>query len=435
MSEDLNLYSRIIQAFQTEPFLYFDYSNSQNSVSIFDHKLELTILGVKGTNILIKLNYSNLHTVINFINFSLDQYKKPIVFNEAKSFQSFCLKHNSNGLNNLYVFDICWFKSYIGQKNNKNFESLVEVAGTFISMCKSNVLDIYKNVFQKLICSTIPYIENQFLINDDNAEKVYPFYIIEGQENGRLNTKVLSSKNYNPHTLDYEAKDKLVNPYENEVFINFDYRAMELSVLAALSNDEKLLMMFANGDDPYERIGKIIMPLESSNFRKYGKNIFLPVIYGMSAKTLAEVFSLGYETSVDIISNLKSEFNKSFHYIETSQNEAKVNSKLSDKFGRIRHFAQDEIFKSRNFIIQSSTATINQVVLNKLVDKKNAFDYRVLYSVYDAYCISVSKFKAREVFYSVKSLLQENLDVIPGLTLFAEGKVGRYLNKMTKIKN
>ena len=53
---------------------------------------------------------------------------------------------------------------------------------------------------------------------------MFPNYIVEGQDNGRLNTKTYGTKSYNPNTIDEEKRISLINPYEDEAFVYFDYQ-------------------------------------------------------------------------------------------------------------------------------------------------------------------------------------------------------------------
>lgn len=434
MSDSLSFFELFFNACQSEQFLYFDIIKDNININLLqESKLDIIIYGMKGTKIEFRLTLRNTNTYINFINKVLEKNNKPIVFTDAKTFQLFCRKNNSLGINCKQIYDILWYKKYIGIKDENKFENFRQICETFRDFLTSNVLEVYRSIFQKLICVSLPEIENTFLVNDLTAEKIYPHYIVEGQDNGRLNTKTFGSKSYNPNILDDEKKNIIVNPYEDEAFVVFDYRSMETSVLAGLSKDGKLSTVINSSADPYEQIAKYVLNIDNSNSRVLGKEIFLPVIYGISAATLAEKMDISLEQAKVYISSLRLNFSASFEYMDRAYTQASQTGIVDDYFGRIRIFKPDEAFKAKNFVVQSPAATINQLVLNRLVENQNKIGYRVFYINHDAYCLSVKKSQVKKKFYEIKDLLEQKIEQAPDVILFAEGKVGNKLNQMIKI--
>jgi len=426
-------FGEFIQAVAIEPFLYFEIIRETNIPANQETKLDIIIHGVKGTKIEIKLNNRNVSTLVNFVNLVLDKNKKPIVMADAKIFQTFCKKFNSNGINFNLIYDILWYRKYTGNKDEYNFQSFKEICETFKTFITSNIISTYKSIFQKLICISIPEIENQFLVDDNTAEKIFPNYIIEGQDNGRLNTKTYGTKSYNPNTIDEEKRISLINPYEDEAFVYFDYRSMEASVLAGLAKDSNLSTVVNSNNDPYEQIAKYVLGIDETNSRSMGKDIFLPVIYGISSQTLADKMGISLEITRGYIKSLRSNFSASFGYMDEAYRKAESDGKVADYFGRVRFFNSNDAFKAKNFVIQSPSATINQIILNRLIENSSKIGYRVFYMNHDAYCLSVKRHEIKDKFYKIKELLEQKIEQAPDVLLFAEGKVGRKLNEMTKI--
>jgi DNA polymerase I-like protein with 3'-5' exonuclease and polymerase domains len=434
MNDSIPFFQLFFNACIIEQFLYFEIIKDNIYINVLqESKLDIIIYGMKGTKIEFRLNSRNTNTYINFINKVLEKNNKPIVFIDAKIFQLFCRKNNSIGISYKQIYDILWYKKYIGIKDENKFENFKQICETFRDFLTSNVLEIYKSIFQKLICVSLPKIENTFLVNDLTAEKIYPHYIVEGQDNGRLNTKIFGSKSYNPNTLDDEKKNILINPYEDEAFVVFDYRSMEASVLAGLSKDGKLSTVINSCADPYEQIAKYVLNIDNFNSRVLGKEIFLPVIYGISASTLAEKNHISVEQAKVYISSLRLNFSASFEYMDKAYQQAAQTGLVDDCFGRIRIFKPDESFKAKNFVVQSPAATINQLILNRLIENQNKIGFRVFYINHDAYCLSVKKSQVKKKFYEIKDLLEQKIDQAPDVILFAEGKVGNKLNQLIKI--
>ena len=151
---------------------------------------------------------------------------------EQKVF-NYAVSSETKKINFNLIYDILWYRKYTGNKDEYNFQSFKEICETFRSFITSNTVSIYKSIFQKLICVSIPEIENQFLVDDNTAEKMFPNYIVEGQDNGRLNTKTYGTKSYNPNTIDEEKRISLklcfleTQASENDVIITLFERKGE----------------------------------------------------------------------------------------------------------------------------------------------------------------------------------------------------------------
>ena len=68
-----------------------------------------------------------------------------------------------------------------------------------------------------------------------------------------------------------------------------------------------------------------------------------------------------------------------------------------------------------------------------MIENSSKIGYRVFYMNHDAYCLSVKRHEIKDKFYKIKELLEQKIEQAPDVLLFAEGKVGRKLNEMTKI--
>ena len=85
---------------------------------------------------------------------------------------------------------------------------------------------------------------------------------------------------------------------------------MEVAVLAYLANDEKLLELIQAPDIYSSIFVAITNSVADDNSKILAKKIFLPTIYGMSARTLAEQADIQLSLAEQICSNINKIFFK-----------------------------------------------------------------------------------------------------------------------------
>lgn len=432
MSIDRNIFEQIYDTFRVEKIIYFQISNKPDLTDKKNLILNLKIYGTKGFIFEIKLHQDNTCSFVHHVNNCLAEFSRPLVFLESKLFQSFCIKQGcKNTINFKYIFDLNWFVDY--NDTSCSFDKLSLIFGTFINFIKSENIKIYKDVFQKLICHTVPYMENQGIILDDEATFVYPYYNSSFQENGRLNSKVISSKTFNPHALTHEVKSNL-SLNEDEIFVSFDFKALELYVLAYLSNDPNLNTMLYNTCHPYEQIAQYTLDLnnfKNQSYKDLGKKLFLPAIYGISANKLAESLECSIFEAQNALKKTKLLFEKAFSYVLQQKAQAENFGYCFDFFKRKKSFADDESYKAMNFSVHSPAAVFCFMKMNEIQSCCDG-NLRLLFSVHDCFVFAIKKIKLHDYVTKVKEILQkEFLDYKP-LRLIVDVKYG---DNLANLKN
>jgi hypothetical protein len=140
---------------------------------------------------------------------------------------------------------------------------------------KTEYEPIRKFVHVPLSTRVLPSIESNFVHDVINQKLVYPQYQIEGQDNGRLNATAKHRKAYNPHTLSMEQKKNLELRNSDEVFLELDFKSMEVFVLAKITNDIELNNMINSNSDFYESLAQRLGISNRSN----AKTAFIGNIY------------------------------------------------------------------------------------------------------------------------------------------------------------
>ena len=272
-------------------------------------------------------------------------------------------------------------------------------------------------------------MENECIIQDDTAIALYPNYLSDFQENGRLNTCVPSSRNYNPHSMTYDIKRNLILPNDDEVFVTFDFKALELYVLAYLCNDANLNTLLYNTCHPYEQIAQFVLDLSNFNnetTKELGKKIFLPAIYGMSINKMSESLACSTNEAISYMNKMKKIFAKSFSYVEDYKEKVVNEGYCVDYFGRKKSFATADAYKAMNFCVQSPAATICFIKMNEISNIKSD-KIRLLFSVHDCFVFAIKIKKIKESIISIKQKLEEEFSDLKGLRLFVDIKIGRNL--------
>lgn len=321
------------------------------------------------------------------------------------------------------LIDLKLLERYIGvDKNCPEYLEEAKLRLTKISTSQSwiKLKQIYKKIFIPLLFEVIPYIETTGIVNKETKSKLYSCYDICGQIHGRLKC-TLPEKGFNPHTLSDEDKINIKPPTYEESCLWFDYRHMEVSVLQWLSDDEYLGNILRDKEkDVFEQIWEIITGIDGKGHREHGKSIFLPVVFGMGSSTLAKKLQIKEEFASKLINKVYNKFSKSFNWVKNQQDLVK-NGLCSDIFGRIHYF--DELYKTRNFIIQSPAALI---CLDKLVKLHKGLNgiARIGMHIHDGYVLFVNKeneYKAEKIS---KEILESDDEMYKGLILKTTCKKG-----------
>ncbi len=427
MSIDKNTFEQIYDTFRVEKIIYLETLNEPDIIDKKNLLLNIRLYGTKGFKFEIKLHENNTCSFVHHINVCLAEFQRPIICLNPKLFQSFCLKQGCRNLIDFkFIFDLNWFVDY--NDTSCSFDKLSDIFSTFIKFIKSENIKIYTSVFQKLICYTIPQMENQGIILDDEATFVYPYYTAKFQENGRLNSKISSNRNFNPHALTHEVKSNFVLN-ENEVFLSFDFKALELYVLAYLSNDPNLNTMLYNTCHPYEQIAQYTLDLNNfkdKNYKDLGKKLFLPAIYGISASKLADSIGCSLLEAQNSLRKTKSLFVKAFDYVSQQMAQAENFGYCFDYFKRKKSFLSDECYKAMNFSVHSPAAVFCFMKLND-VQSMNDPNIRLLFSVHDCFVFAVKKTEIKKSVEKIKDLLQKEFIDYKPLKLIVDVKFGENL--------
>ena len=429
------LCAELLAVASKEPVLFLDWSPSDpDTTTLVNLALKIRLQAVSGYSRTLDLNSENSFSILRLIESVFSSKKVFIIGYNFKYLFSYYRRvcRSELVLNN--IIDLFWFESYRSIESSKgNLNSSIL---NFKSLLKdSDVYKLYATYYRDLICKVVPFMESFPILNDDTGTIVYSNYNIEGQENGRLSCSCNKKNVFNPHSLGDEKKNFLFYNLNYKYFMQFDYRNMEVAVLAELAEDAELLEIVKSPDNNvYSKIFERITGVKNhEDAKNLGKKIFLPLIYGQTKNGLSKSLDISIDQAEVYFHNAKKFFKKSFEYVESAQSEASSNGFLEDCFRRKRYFIDGESYKARNFIIQSPSALICLESLLKLYrEAKDIF--AVAFHVHDGYFLAIKKDNIEEAFYSAKKVLEDKLSLMPNLQLKTSAKLGKTLDKMVLLE-
>ena len=351
----------------------------------------------------------------NFASYVLAKTKKPLVCEGA-------------------IIDLKIIESYLGLKGNAP-----KTLGQALSRMKKATAEpnykksatVYRSIHLPLMTTVIPHLETVGIIDPDFEGLVYAYYEIDGQENGRLKCHNAYSKGYVPHNLTEEKRVKL-KPISDHFFMYFDFNSMEVFMLAWLTQDPLLNELCQKSDVYFALYEKIIG--EQTNLkeaRDKAKKFFLPVIYGMSAPTLAEKLKIEEATAETIVKRIYELFSPALKWVQAYQDQVKEKGYADDIFGKRRYFDGKE-YRGRNFSVQSPASIVCLEKLIQLYQVLVPFT-KLAYHVHDGYMVYTTKDQWKEVYKRAMLALASESQLCPGLRLRVSAKAGKNLNQLKNV--
>jgi hypothetical protein len=223
-----------------------------------DAEFKLFIFG-SGKKLELSVNKTNIHSICGILSVSLfDEGVSVLGWNFKSLFSYFTFYLKKPFVPQSSILDLKVVESFNGIRKQKAPESLAEAIARYRSLGEASWISIYKKIHLPLITKVIPYMETFPLVDKLDRKLKYAYYEIEGQTNGRLQVSDAFNFSYNPHNMSEKRSSFLRPSIPNNLFCYMDYKHMEVTVLAYLSQDGKLKELLASGGDLYSDIYQII---------------------------------------------------------------------------------------------------------------------------------------------------------------------------------
>jgi DNA polymerase I-like protein with 3'-5' exonuclease and polymerase domains len=288
---------------------------------------------------------------------------------------------------------------------------------------------------------------------------IRPNFLQHGTTSGRYSCK-------NPNFQNLPRDDKRVKSCivsrPGKLFIGADQAQLEPRVFTSVSQDERLLKAFDNGEDFYSVVGMPIFGIDDcsaykndensfakkhSHLRDISKQFALATPYGTTAWQQAMKLNKTESECQDIINRYFEKYPKVELMMLESHEQAKVNGAVYNLFGRPRRMPEamqipKDIphsgleYADRNLLnlamnhrVQSTAASIMNraaILFCKLIKEAGIEECSLVLQIHDE-LVAEGLEKDAEVIGEIMKYAMENAVTLPGVKLIADPKISNNL--------
>ena len=200
---------------------------------------------------------------------------------------------------------------------------------------------------------------------------------------------------------------KVFLPEQGHLFVDSDYSQIELRVLAHLSDDEKLIKAFKNGQDIHRSTASLVFDTPFDEVtdiqRRNAKAVNFGIVYGISAFGLANDLNIGRKEAQAYIDSYFEKYPKIKAFLDKTVSEAKEKGYIKTMFGRIRpipelsssNFMQRQFGErvAMNSPIQGTAADIIKIAMIRVHDRllKENLKSKLILQVHDELLIETAE--------------------------------------------
>lgn len=200
---------------------------------------------------------------------------------------------------------------------------------------------------------------------------------------------------------------KVFLPEQGHLFVDSDYSQIELRVLAHLSDDEKLIAAFKNGQDIHRSTASLVFDTPFDEVtdiqRRNAKAVNFGIVYGISAFGLANDLNIGRKDAQAYIDSYFEKYPKIKAFLDKTVSEAKEKGYIKTMFGRIRpipelsssNFMQRQFGErvAMNSPIQGTAADIIKIAMIRVHDRllKENLKSKLILQVHDELLIETAE--------------------------------------------
>lgn len=234
----------------------------------------------------------------------------------------------------------------------------------------------------------------QTLLNMINPAtgRVHTGFNIAGARTGRLSS---SKPNLQQYPSDPELRSHFI-PSPGNVFVCADYSQIEVRVAAEVSNDEKMLSIYANGLDIYTATASHLtgIPIneigKQSRERKIAKALVLGLLFGLGASKFSHYAKKGYGIDVPLEESTKNieafrDLYSTFRLWQLQQaRRCKDSLYVRTVGGKLRRLAEDSFYgPGLNHPVQGTAAEVIFHALVKLHKDFKGTEVKMINCVHD----------------------------------------------------
>jgi len=243
---------------------------------------------------------------------------------------------------------------------------------------------------------------------------------------GRLSSNDPNLQNIPIRTeLGREIRKAFVPRDKNHSIISCDYSQIELRIMASMSNDERLLEAFQQGEDIHRRTAALVFQIPEEevtpDMRRKAKEVNFGILYGIGIFGLKTRLQISQQHAKEIIETYFNTFKSVKAFMDASIQSAKEKGYAETLLGRRRFLKNinSKNFSLRNFEervainmpIQGTAADMIKLAMinihNELSRRK--LETKMILQVHDELVFDALKSETEEVIPLVKELMENAL--------------------------
>lgn len=304
---------------------------------------------------------------------------------------------------------------------------------------------------QKLVSTYIDTIPQ--MVKTDG--RLHTTFLQAGTTTGRMSSQNPNIQNIPVRTPEGREIRRAFIAEEGFSLVSIDYSQVELRVAAFLSGDQRMIEIFARGEDVHQGVASRVFAVPLSevtpDMRRQAKVINFGILYGMGVQALRG--ALGEGTSrVEAQEFLNAYFNtftRLAEYLEETKAFARANGYTTTYFGRRRYFpglhASAPFIRAQaermaiNAPVQGTSADIIRIAMVRiheyLTKEQCTNEVRMLLQVHDELVFEVRDGVIKERVPTLKHMMEQvmTLEETQGVPMHVEAKVGKYWDDMKKL--
>jgi len=236
--------------------------------------------------------------------------------------------------------------------------------------------------------------------------------------------------------------------------ISLDYSQIELRIAAILSQDEKLMEIFKNGEDVHagvaSRVFKVPVEEVDKGMRIKAKTINFGILYGMGVNALKVNLGTDRKEAQEFYNEYFETFKGLASYLDKVKAETERRGYTETMFGRRRYFSG---FKSPlpyvraqaermaiNAPIQGTQADIIKIAMKEIdayiKDQKQNDNIRMILQVHDELVFEVKDGFVEEAVKCFKEIMESTIpeEKLHGVPIVAEANLGDNWGEMERVE-
>ena len=421
-SEDYNIKNLYIYFCENIDFIFrlikkLKYQLEKNYLLELFEQIEIPLIPVLSKMELmgVKINVKYLQGLEQEIDIKIEKLKKAI-------YQQAGLEFNINSpkqLREILYNKLNLFNKNIGKGKtgySTGIEELRKIKGQHL------IVDLIIK-YRELSKLDNTYIKSLPKLINRNTQKIYTNFNQTITSTGRLSSSSPNLQNIPVHSNLGNKIRRAFVAENNYKLLSFDYSQIELRLIAAMSNDQKMLNAFKQGIDIHKKtaaeINKINLDKVTKKMRYQAKAINFGVLYGQGPYGLSQGANISFNQARKFIKQYFEVYPKIKDFIKKAIDSAHNKGYAMTIYNRKRYLPEinssiESVRKAAermavNMPIQGSAADIIKIAMLKIAEVIDYKLVRMILQVHDELIFEVKKDIIKETAEEIKNIMENVL--------------------------